>query len=267
MNVDNRYAATAGQTSIPFGSSQAYWSKWERLPMAEGLPEIDLNPEYQKKGWYFLFQAQHFIPNITARMLDWFWCNQEKCYYLWAPGSHKSFQWVREPWRYGFTNSGHISTETMLSGQELNPNVLCGSWYGMLAYDRFDMDAYPFDTCLDHCILEGSREEDGTVWLLTSHSWEDTEGGVLHRMAGCVDRYEKGIRVLSPHEFPIPGRVKNVISHMEYETSMWPKFLPKLYDVWKDHPDPAQNVFFDLRVRQTGPYRWEYLEDNTKPVV
>lgn len=262
-----KYIATSGQTSIPFGSSYVKWPKWEKLQMPEGLPEIDLNPNYRERGWYFLYQAQHFVPNVTAKMLDWFWCNMEKCYYLWAPGSHKSFQWVREPWRYGFTNSSHASTETMLSGQKLNLNVACGKGYGMLAYERFDMDIYPFNMCLEHCVLEGSKEEDGTIWSLITHLWEDVEGGVIHRTAACVDRYEKGIRILPPDEFPLPKGAKNIVAHGEFEASMWPQFLPKLYDVWKDHPDPAQNVFYDLRVHQIDTYRWEYLEDNTKPII
>ena len=46
-------------------------------------------------------------------MLDWFWANMEKGYYLWAPGSHKRFNWVKTPWQYGFLHSAHMISETM----------------------------------------------------------------------------------------------------------------------------------------------------------
>ena len=42
--------------------------------------------------------------------------------------------------------------------------------------------------------------------------------------------------------------------------------MPKLYEVWKDHPDPTQNVFYDLTVEKVGEYEWRYINDNTKPV-
>lgn len=42
-----------------------------------------------EKKWIIKEQCQHFLPGVTPEMLDWFWANMEKGYYLWAPGSHK----------------------------------------------------------------------------------------------------------------------------------------------------------------------------------
>lgn len=54
-----------------------------------------------------------FYPGVSARMLDWFWANMEKGYYLWAPGSHKRFSWVKAPWQYGFIHSVHMIAESV----------------------------------------------------------------------------------------------------------------------------------------------------------
>ena len=35
----------------------------------------------------------HEIPGVTPEMIDWFWDNMEKAYYLWAPDEHVSFVW------------------------------------------------------------------------------------------------------------------------------------------------------------------------------
>ena len=49
--------------------------------------------------------------------------------------------------------------------------------------------------------------------------------------------------------------------HEDYEASQWPVFLPSLYALWKDHPDPSQNVFFDLEVEkgEDGRYRYKHI--------
>ena len=40
--------------------------------------------------------------------------------------------------------------------------------------------------------------------------------------------------------------------HEDYEASQWPVFLPTLYGLWKDHPDPAQNVRCNLKAVEKG---------------
>ena len=47
--------------------------------------------------------------------------------------------------------------------------------------------------------------------------------------------------------------------HEDYEASQWPVFLPKLYDLWKDHPDPSQNVKCCLEVRRGADGRYHYV--------
>ena len=66
--------------------------------------------------WVLQSQTQHFLPGVTEEMLDWVWANMEKGYYLGAPGSHKRFNWVKEPWRVGFEHSAHMISESVGEG-------------------------------------------------------------------------------------------------------------------------------------------------------
>ena len=77
------------------------------------LPLV-LNPMAQEKKWVLQSQSRHFLPGGERRyVLDWFWANMEKGYYLWAPGSHKRFSWVKPPWQYGFLHSVHKIAESV----------------------------------------------------------------------------------------------------------------------------------------------------------
>ena len=265
-NKFQTYVATGGQSSRPFGQFKVPYPKWEPLTRPDiDWPDIGMNPKY--KDWVICIEGEHFLPGVTAKEIDWFWSNMEKGYYLWAPGSHKRFQWIREPWEYGFTNSKHTSLENMSEDQILDLKVAAGDGYGMLLYNRYDMDIFPFDFCLKHCILEGQMDDEGHTWMILAHMWEDVEGGAVHRMVCATETLEQGKKIIRPDEFPHQKGVKNTFEHGEYELCWWLVFLPKLYDVWKDHPDPTQNVFYDLTVEKVGDYEWRYVEDNSIPVL
>ena len=58
---------------------------------------------------------------------------------------------------------------------------------------------------------------------------------------------------------PVPP---SATDHGEYEASRWPVFLPKLYELWKDHPDPSQSVPCDLRVKEGADGTLTYCCEN-----
>ena len=49
------------------------------------LPPLELTDEAIAKGYALPSQKQHFLPGVTSEMMDWFWANMVKGYYLWAP--------------------------------------------------------------------------------------------------------------------------------------------------------------------------------------
>ena len=50
--------------------------------------------------------------------------------------------------------------------------------------------------------------------------------------------------------------------HHDYEMVGFTRFLPKLYDLWKCCPDPAQNVPCDLRVKKKAAGGFAYIAQN-----
>ena len=254
------YTANGGQTYLPFKENiHVPTLAYEPLPRPEPpLPAPVLNPAAEAKGWVINSAHQHFLPGVTAEMLDWWWANMEKGYYLWAPGSHKRFSWVREPWKHGFLRSAHMISESVGEGMP----VFGGNG---VQIDRLDMDWFPYTEALEHVIVEGVFNGLGEFVDMTVHQWQDVPGGCVH-MDGAVaaarisepPRFILEMLAEDPNAKPVPP---SATDHGEYEASRWPVFLPKLWELWKDHPDPTQSVPCDLRVERTGT-GWRYVSEN-----
>ena len=254
------YTANGGQTYLPFKENiHVPTLAYEPLPRPEPpLPAPVLNPAAEAKGWVINSAHQHFLPGVTAEMLDWWWANMEKGYYLWAPGSHKRISWVREPWKHGFLRSAHMISESVGEGMP----VFGGNG---VQIDRLDMDWFPYTEALEHVIVEGVFNGKGEFVDMTVHQWQDVPGGCVH-MDGAVaaahisepPRFILEMLAEDPNARPVPP---SATDHGEYEASRWPVFLPKLWELWKDHPDPTQSVPCDLRVERTGT-GWRYVSEN-----
>ncbi|BBF41432.1 hypothetical protein lbkm_0106 [Lachnospiraceae bacterium KM106-2] len=259
------YRSNAGQTYLPF-QENIYVRTLPYTPLEKPIPEIQeliLNERAKEKGLILQSQSQHMLPGVSAKMLDWFWANMEKGYYLWAPGSHKRFNWVKEPWRVGFVNSVHMISESV---GENNP-VFGGSG---IEIHRLSLSEFPFTTALSHVICEGTFNDLGEFVDSTIHMWEDCEGGCKHITAAVANpnikeppHFVKEMLALDPNMKLVPP---SSTDHGEYEASRWPVFLPKLYELWENHPDPTQNVQCDLTVmkRDDGSYRYIHTNGPVK---
>lgn len=259
------YIANAGQTYMPF-EKNIHVPTLDYTPLAKPeppLPELELSGYALNKGWVLQAQSQHFLPGVTAEMLDWFWANMEKCYYLWAPGSHKRFNWVRSPWEHGFVNSAHMISESIGEGLP----VFGGSG---VQINRLDPQAwFPFTASLEHVICEGIFNDVGEFVDSTIHMWQDVPGGCVHQTAsvaaGHISEPPAFVKEMLAKDPEAPIIPPASTDHGEYEAAMWPKFLPVLYGLWKDHVDPSQSVRCDLTIR------WEkdrpvYISENA-PVI
>ena len=255
------HCANAGQTYIPFHENRHVPTLPYRpldLPVPP-LKERQLNGCALEKGWIIASQHQHFLPGVSSEMLDWFWANMEKCYYLWAPGSHKKFTWVKSPVQYGMERSIHMIAESC------EPGLAVFGGEGVEIHRLVLADFFPCTTCLKHVICEGVYNDLGELVDSTIHMWEDCEGGCLHITATVANS-----RVSAPPGFIIKMLQENpdvkivpnwATEHEDYEASQWPVFLPKLYELWKNHPDPSQNVRCNLEVvEENGKFR--YVAEN-----
>jgi hypothetical protein len=257
------YIPNAGQTYMPF-EENIHIPTLDYVPLSAPqppLPELELSKKFIELGFETASQCQHFLPGITAGMLDWFWANMEKCYYLWAPGSHKRFNWVRPPWKYGITGSAHMISETVAQGAP----VFGGSG---IQIDRLELEWFPFTDSLEHVICEGVFNSKGELVDSTIHMWQDTPGGCVHQTASVINT-----RATMPPQFVLemlekdPGAQfvpPSATDHSEYEAAMWPKFLPVIYGLWKDHPDPTQSVPCNLKVLRDENGALRYVSDINK---
>ena len=260
MTDKTLYIASAGQTHIPFQENEGVpFVPFERPAKPEPpLAPLKLTQEAIDKGYDLPSQRHHFLPGLTSEMLDWFWANMEKGYYLWAPGSHKRFNWLKTPYEYGFEDSVHIIAETT------DPALPVFGGEGVEIHRLHLTDFYPFKTALGHVICEGVFNDAGELVDSTVHEWEDVPGGIVHITATVTNT-----RASMPPGFvldilkndPDAKLVPNYATdHEDYEASQWPVFLPKLYDLWKEHPDPSQNVHCDLSAEWGEDGRLHYKE-------
>lgn len=260
------YIANAGQTYVPFKDNInidliPFEKPAEPNPL---LKPLELSPEYIERGFVLPSQKQHFLPGVSAKMLDWFWANMEKGYYLWAPGSHKRFSWVKSPAEYGMDKSVHMISEMIGKGLPVFGGD--GVEIHRLPLEEF----FPFTTCLKHVICEGVYNALGEIVDSTIHMWEDADGGCVHITATV-----QNTKASMPPPFVLDLMKKDSdvkitpnyeTDHEDYEASQWPVFLPALYKLWENHPDPSQNVRCNLEVKKTGVYEYRYIEKNA-PVV
>ena len=198
-------------------------------------------PAFAEKGFVLGAWSQHFLAGVTAEMMDWWWANMEKGYYLWAPGATSGSAGSRPPPRWASSKAPTASprpwwrTSRSFGGDGV-------------VIRRLDLSWFPFTRSLSHVIVEGVFNEKEEFCDCTVHMWEDVPGGVNHLTASVLNS-----RCSMPPAFVLECPEANPTDgeraiHAEYEASRWPAFLPALFQLWKGHPDPSQNVACDLTV-------------------
>lgn len=241
---DLNYIPNGGQTYMPF-QKNIHVTQLDFTPLDRPTPlilDFELTDEAKARGWVIASPCQHFLPGVEPEMLDWWWANMEKGYYLWAPGSHKRFSWVRAPWEVGFLKSSHMISEAMVPGKP----VFGGDG---IQIHRLDLDNYfPLTASLSHVIVEGTFNSKNEFCDMTIHMWEAAPGGSNHYTCSVVNT-----KCSMPPDFVLADPASAPSDemrafHAEYEASRWPVFLPTLYRLWEGHPDPTQNVACDLSV-------------------
>lgn len=273
----NSYIPNAGQTMLP-AKENTKVRELDFIPLKPPAKPIDIELTMKESFLARGFSVgdmgkQEFLPGVSAKMLDWFWGNMEKCYYLWAPGAHKSFRWLRAPNAYGFLNSAHEIVE---------PH---GPVNMTIEISRLDpREWYPFTQCLEHVICEGIFNRKGELNDATIHMWQDVEGGCVHIYASivnnkiselpdCILALISDLQKIDPQgnvsggqppveKAPKGEMINGSQNHSAYESAMWPRFLPQMYALWEGHPDPSQNVFCDLTVKEDAQGNFCYVSDN-----
>ena len=212
---------------------------YEKAPVVEDIPALEVHPQFADKDYVVTSDLTEFISGVTAQMCDWWWGNLEKGYDVWAPGEHYGFDWQVPPCEVGYEGSVEVS-------YEFDP-------HHPLVLTRLGMQEYPFTECFEHCWMSECML--GPVQTYLIHMYEDVKGGILWRSVQFMTRTDAEMMKSMAGELP------DLPSHMEYESGRLNVVLPPLYRLWSVHPDPWQNVQFDLTTvkKEDGTWKHKYL--------
>ena len=228
MTSRHTYTPNSGQTFVPelespYTQTVAY-DKAADLPSKEG--GYQFHEKWKDSGYMMVGNDEvKFLEGVTPEMLDWFWANLEKVYYLWAPGEHLGFDWEIPPNQVGYEGSVEHIYET--------------NHFLPVHMKRISMENYPFTECAEHCWISDGTFGDSGHGMRLIHMYEAMEGGTRW--------------------------ITKTLEHNEYEAGRFKDFLPQMYRLWKDIPNPAQNVSFDLRTKQNPDGTWAHVCANKPP--
>lgn len=216
---------------------------YEPAPILEGIPPLEVHPKFKDQDYVVTADITEYLIGITPAMLDWWWANMEKGYYLWAPGEHFGFDWIVPPCQIGYVGSVEASYEF----DPLHPIVV----------ERISMQKYPFTDCFSHCWMGSAKLAGYDTNLI--HMYQAVPGGCHWRSVQFMTR--KTAEEMARDKDNIP----DVQAHMKYESGRFRYFLPQLYALWQGHPDPWQNMQYDLTVQKNQDGTWSHMYQNLPP--
>lgn len=245
------YTANSGQTFTPelesvFTQTVPY-TKAPDLPSKEG--GYQFHKKWQDSDYIMIGNDEvKFLEDVTPQMIDWFFANMEKAYYLWAPGEHLGFQWEAAPNEVGYEGS----TEYIFETNHFLP----------VHMKRIGMENYPFTECAQHCWIADGTFGDTGYGMRLIHMYEQMEGSTKW----ITIKLAKKSELAWIQNYRSKADPKKTLEHNEYEAGRFRDFLPAIYDLWKDHPNPYQNITFDLRTCKNSDGTWSHVSDN-KPII
>ena len=177
------------------------------------------------------------LNGVTAHMLDWFWANMEKGFYLWHPIEHHEFYWAVPPEEDNIVGSVHVAPQTWGDGQRIEPHIRIED-LATLRKEILDIIVY------DHAVVVGAisltkkdYKPENPVIAYRVHQYESSDLGV-RGMSSCVNEtLEKGM-VWS--------------KHASEEVGYWGDFLPQMYQLYRVIDNPKVCPFMSLKVERTG---------------
>jgi hypothetical protein len=180
------------------------------------------------------------LEDITARQIDWFWSNMEKCFVLWHPEQHEYLTWP-VPLEHGeIRGAVHNAPQTWKDGKRQNL---------FIRFEHIEDVAPEIRDVLsmEHAIIVaglGFTEEEleaGDPMGYRIHQWERSDAGVRGMSSGI------GTRKPETKEQGIVWA-----EHCAQEIGNWEVFLPGLYKLWKVVEHGPRNPFTDLSLDGTG---------------
>lgn len=206
----------------------------------DGESVMNSKTRQDKRGWTHIDWE---LEGVTAKMLDWFWCNMDKCDYLWHPNQHDGFSWMpsESPQERG-TPIGtiHIAPQTWNDGVEMRP---------YLRIEPFEQVPDEIRALIkyDHAVIvggisifDGDVKADDPAFVWRVHQWQKTDAGVVGMSSGMT---KAGFDVES-------GLIW--AAHALEEVGSWELFLPDLYRLYRVITRKDICPYYSFRVEGEG---------------
>ncbi|MCL6479483.1 MAG: hypothetical protein K6T65_13940 [Peptococcaceae bacterium] len=180
------------------------------------------------------------LEGVTPKMLNWFWCNMEKCFALWHPIEHIDFYWAIKPKDKDPIGAVHVAPQRWSDGTLIKPHIrfedvsaLSEDIAGIVVYDHAVVAA-------GISLTEEEYKPDNTPVAYRIHQWEKADCGV------------RGISSAVPI-VPEPREAGLVwAKHAAEEVGYWQDFLPELYRLWRVVKNPDLNPYFSFKLKKEG---------------
>ena len=200
--------------------------------------------EMKKKVWQDEKGATHIdweLEDVTPRMLNWFWCNLEKCDILWHPNQHNNFERFVSIQELGSPlKSIHIAPQTWGDGKAIRPYIRMEPLEDVppeiKAYIKYD-----------HVVVVGAISilgdnvrPDDPVLGYRVHQWQKSDGGVIGMSTAIGARKNDADDGLVWAD------------HAAEEVANWEVFLPTLYRLYKVIERRDICPYYSFRVIGTG---------------
>ena len=164
------------------------------------------------------------LGDVTSQMIDWFWCNMEKCDYLWHPNQHNDFEWMK-----GYSikeletpiKSIHIAPQTGNDGTPIRPYIRIEAIEDVPEEIRAIIK-------YDHVVIAGGIsilgddvDPNAPVLAYRVHQWQKTDQGLIGMSSGIEAKANEADSGLI------------WAAHACEEVGNWEVFLPDLFRLYK----------------------------------
>ena len=246
--MENKIMFNGGQRRVyKEGETPAQYPRvpFTKVDVVTDIAPLAVHPNFADKNYVVTTDLTEYIPGVTAEMVDWWWGNMEKGYHIWAPGEHHGFDWIVPPCEVGYEGSVEASYEF----DPVHPLIIT----------RMGMQHYPFTDCFEHCWMSSTQM--GPIPGNLIHMYQDVEGGIYWRSVNFTTIEGAKLMEMAASS----GQLPDLAGHMEYESGRLNAFLPQLYALWKDHPDPWENIHYNLTTVQNPDGTWAHKYPNPAP--
>jgi hypothetical protein len=207
---------------------------------------LRIRQEEDRKGWTHIDWE---LEGVTPKMLNWFWSNMDKAFFLWHPGQHTAFYWTIPPKHGQALGAIHVAPQVWADGTKIEPHIRFED-VATLPQEIADIIVYDHAViAVGICLKKEDYKPDNKPIAYRVHQWEKTDSGV------------KGISTAIPVTDDPLETERGLIwaEHASEEVGNWANFLPELYKLYSVVNNTEVNPYFSFKVTREGK-QLNYLE-------